>query len=251
MSSHVEAAQPADAPTLQRLLTTVFTENFIGYTIYQSPQSASFIARLIQDPQKNYIRVLREGPNVIAFSQSSLQDGSAHLGFIGVSPEHEGKGLGNVLLQDLIEFTRSSGREALTLDVFEDNMRPYRWYLGKGFAEIDRYLLARIRLSPFVGTENLDVDPNELEQALEDEAAQGFGNVTGSLGHGVIALGLIGGRRLRLRDAAGLSLREALPAIAGTFATQRESLITSGKEFGLPESSFESRDVTLRLRLPL
>jgi len=129
----LEMATPEDAAELQRLLTTVFSDNFIGYTIYQSPQSAAFLQALIERPESNYIRVIRNENEIIAFSQSSVQEHAAHLGFIGVRAEHEGKGLANALLEDLIEYVRQCEKEGLTLDVFEDNERPYRWYKKRGF----------------------------------------------------------------------------------------------------------------------
>ena len=247
----MESARPEDAPALQRMLTTVFTDNFIGYTIYQSPQSAAFLRTLIEKPENNYVRVVRDENEIVAFSQSSVQDHAVHLGFIGVAPEHEGKGWASLLLDDLINFVKQSDRCALTLDVFEDNEKPYRWYQKRGFQEQERYQLGRIKLEPFLdGSPPISVHSGELSLALESEGEQGFGNVAGTLNGTRVELGLIGGRRLRLRSGE-VSLVELLPALASSFASNRESLIVSGKEFPFPDDMFESKDVVLRMRLAI
>ena len=247
----LEMARPEDAANLQRMLTTVFTDNFIGYTIYQSPQSATFLRTLIENPRSNYIRVWRHGDEITAFSQSSLQDHSAHLGFIGVAPEQQGNGFAKLLLEDLIGYVKQSERTMLTLDVFEDNEKPFRWYHKRGFKEQERYQLARIRLEPFLdGSPPISVHSGELSQALENENEQGFGNVSATLNGQPLELGLVGGRRLRLRSGE-LSLVELLPALASAFASSRESLIVSGKDFSFPDEVFESRDVTVRMKLTI
>ena len=131
----MENARPDDAPALQRMFTTVFSDNFIVYSIYQSPQSASFLRTLIEKPESNYIRVLRESGEMIGFTQSSLQEHEVFWAYMGLLPEHEGKGLGKVMLEDVVEYARATGRVGVTLDVFEDNVNPYRWYLKRGFVE--------------------------------------------------------------------------------------------------------------------
>ncbi len=250
-TAQIEPAVSEDASHLQRMLTEVFTENFIGYTIYQSPQSANFLRTLIENPSANYIRVIRNGSEISAFSVSSLQERTAHLGFIGVSPSHEGTGLARMLLEDLIGFTRSSGRHALTLDVFADNEKPYHWYLKRGFVEQEKYCLARIRLVAFAdGSAPIAIHADDLSAALEDEKHQGFGNVRGTVAGETVELGLIGGRRLRLRSAFP-ELIALLPALSSAFCATRESLIVSSTSFSIPEGAFESKDVTLRMRLDM
>lgn len=66
----------------------------------------------------------------------------AYMGFMYVLPEHRGKGVNQLLLNELIAWAKARGIQEIRLDVYEENMPAVRAYEKIGFKK----LLVEMRL---------------------------------------------------------------------------------------------------------
>jgi ribosomal-protein-alanine N-acetyltransferase len=57
---------------------------------------------------------------------------------LAIAPKHQGKGLGKVLLQFLIDYTEAKNGESIWLEVRASNLSAQALYYSLGFNEIDR-----------------------------------------------------------------------------------------------------------------
>lgn len=77
---------------------------------------------------------LEEGAQVVAFGQVVPRSGGrAHLARVIVRPDARGRGLGNVLVGELVGRARRSGARLATLNVYEANLVARRAYEAAGF----------------------------------------------------------------------------------------------------------------------
>jgi GNAT superfamily N-acetyltransferase len=67
-----------------------------------------------------------------------VEDGDAYLARIAVHPDASGRGLGQLLLQEVVAESRRIGAARCVLDVATDNDRSIALYRRAGFAEVGR-----------------------------------------------------------------------------------------------------------------
>lgn len=67
-----------------------------------------------------------------------VEDGDAYLARIAVHPDASGRGLGQLLLREVVAESRRIGAARCVLDVATDNDRAIALYRGAGFAEVGR-----------------------------------------------------------------------------------------------------------------
>ena len=82
-----------------------------------------------------YVKILDAKPQ-FQFNQY------AYMGFMYVLPEHRGKGINKLLLNELIAWAKARGIQEVRLDVYDENMPAVRAYEKRGFKK----LLVEMRL---------------------------------------------------------------------------------------------------------
>jgi [ribosomal protein S18]-alanine N-acetyltransferase len=96
------------------------------------PQFWSEVARI---PESREYVVAREQPAgpIIGYAGLFQSSDEAQVQTIAVSPQAQGRGLGRVLLAELVRAARRRGARTLALEVRADNERALRLYAGAGF----------------------------------------------------------------------------------------------------------------------
>ena len=74
--------------------------------------------------------------DILAYSIVSVVAGEAHLLNLSVHPQHQGKGLGREVLQQIIQFARERHADTLYLEVRVSNHAARNLYESEGFNEI-------------------------------------------------------------------------------------------------------------------
>jgi ribosomal protein S18 acetylase RimI-like enzyme len=74
-----------------------------------------------------------------ASSQTDMKRGGVELTYIGVAPDQRGRGLGNKLLNDFIEASRSNGYRSVVLSVEKENSPAITLYEKAGFKVVKTF----------------------------------------------------------------------------------------------------------------
>jgi ribosomal-protein-alanine N-acetyltransferase len=108
----------------------------IEQAVFPDPWSRRlFVEELAQRTSRCY-RAAWRGRHIVGFAGLMLIDDEAHVNNIAVDPEHQGHGVGRVLLSDMVRQALDRGARHLTLEVRADN-RPALALYGKfGFAPV-------------------------------------------------------------------------------------------------------------------
>jgi [ribosomal protein S18]-alanine N-acetyltransferase len=89
-------------------------------------------SELAARPQRDY--VVEEDPSGIAgYAGLNLGSEVADVMTVAVAPRAQGRGLGRILLEELVERARQDGAEYLMLEVRDDNLPARRLYEHAGF----------------------------------------------------------------------------------------------------------------------
>lgn len=88
--------------------------------------------------KRYFNHVLLENEQVIGYFVASSVAGEVTLMNIAVSPEKQGQGLGQYLLQFLIEFSKQNHEQEIWLEVRASNTAALALYRKLGFVELDR-----------------------------------------------------------------------------------------------------------------
>lgn len=134
-------AQPSDLNTLLSFEQGIITaERPFDSTLKEGEIHYYDLAKLIDDPSFEVIvaeldgEVIGSGYARITRSKDYLKhDRHCYLGFMYVKPEHRGKGVNNLVLEALKQWTRSQGVNELRLEVYNDNQPAIRAYKKAGF----------------------------------------------------------------------------------------------------------------------
>ncbi|WP_189001432.1 GNAT family N-acetyltransferase [Deinococcus roseus] len=122
-----EPAQPLDAPellALQRLCFQSESDLLGGLPIPPLMQS---LESLQTDLQQQTVLVLRSGDQLIGSVRAHQQNHTCHVGRLMVHPSHQGKGLGQLLMQHIEEkFAGVQRYELFTAKVSVGNIRLYQ-----------------------------------------------------------------------------------------------------------------------------
>lgn len=102
------------------------------------PISEPAFLSLLQAPELSSYVLLDNNAQVLAFGQHYLRLQRHHLGRLVVNPIHRGKGLGQVLVKQLLDIAIGlHTSESASLFVFKDNLAAYHCYQKLGFVETD------------------------------------------------------------------------------------------------------------------
>lgn len=249
-SIDLRSASPRDAGGIYALGEQVFGSLQFLYTIYQAPQSVSYLRQLLanSDPNRR-ITVAMAGEELVGYYDASLDEDEAFLSYIAASPKVQGRGIGTLLLNHLGSLAGEKGCRQVVLDVFQSNTAARQWYERLGFQQTSESKLARVGLSDLLASDapQLKYDSEQLQRALSEEAQGGFSKVLCACGPGNLTVGLIGGHTCKLLAYDGISLPQAANALALRFRHERNTLVFSFA--GDPPSIAENASVETVLRL--
>ncbi|WP_028863540.1 ribosomal protein S18-alanine N-acetyltransferase [Psychromonas aquimarina] len=88
--------------------------------------------------KRYFNHVLLADNQVLAYFVASSVAGEVTLMNIAVSPDHQGKGLGGMLLQYLLDFSLANNEQEIWLEVRASNENALSLYHKLGFVEVDR-----------------------------------------------------------------------------------------------------------------
>jgi ribosomal-protein-alanine N-acetyltransferase len=253
--AEIQPARPADAPLIYALMCQVFGGSFLPYTIYQSPKSQAYLARLISEagPGSDHtLNVLKQAGSLAGYYHAVLHGKTFFLNYIAVAPAAQGRGLGDRLLADFEVHGRSAGCRQLSLDVFESNAGACAWYTRRGY-QLQRTTyslrlpIAALALHP---APPLAFSDEAWAAAVAQERDQGFSRLDCSCDGGRVSLGLISGTVAKVLDLSDVPLEVVVPSVAAQLRGQREHLILTALA-SLPEGwPILAADRSLRLVKP-
>ena len=87
--------------------------------------------------QRYFNHVLLNNENVIGYFVASAVAGEVTLMNIAISPEKQGQGAGQQLLQFLLDYSRSNNQQEIWLEVRVSNHSAIHLYQKLGFVEVD------------------------------------------------------------------------------------------------------------------
>jgi GNAT superfamily N-acetyltransferase len=115
------------------------------HRIYHDMQLLSqIVARILSDERYGFFLVARIDGQVIGVAYVAIILSVEHAGPVGwleeiyVSPEHRNKGVGRVLLSELLEQARGLGIAAIDLEVDSEHQAAESLYAGFGFCRLSR-----------------------------------------------------------------------------------------------------------------
>jgi ribosomal protein S18 acetylase RimI-like enzyme len=247
---HIRQAVPADAERIYELKCAVFGASYLPFTIFQSPESVSYLRELIVSADPHAFFVLQNGSEVCGYYDGYPLDETVwFLAYIAVCEGWRGRGFGDALLRHFEAEGRRRGRMEGALDVFASNPTALRWYERYGYTTVGRraYLRARLILFESHDARELQLPEEPLRQALEAERRRGFSKVDALCGSARLCVGFIGGDTVNLLSCEGMGLADAAHALTARFRDTREKLILSGSEEELRPLPGDMREVALRL----
>lgn len=104
---------------------------------FSDPWPRELFLREAENHPENFCRVLRDGTGrLLAYSIAWIVADEAHLGDIAVAPEARGKGLGKILLRELIDEARRRSAVHIVLEVRAGNDGAIGLYEAHGFQKI-------------------------------------------------------------------------------------------------------------------
>lgn len=247
----VRYAQPEDASALYNLKVEVFGKTSLPYTIYQAPEAAGFLRHLIAEGLECGLHtfvLIEDSKQISGYYHALNRDADFFLNYIAVAEKSRGQAWGSFLLRHYEGTGRSSGFQQLALDVFEGNQIARYWYQRHGYRLHSVSFNARVSLNSIVDQSiALDCNDESWIQARQEEDRWGFSRIEFACGSGHLTVGLISNTICKLLHFDGVSIEQAVSAIAHTFRKQRETLILSS----LPEIPRDldllSREKVLRL----
>lgn len=127
----LELARPGDASELA-LMSRDHIETGLGWTYRASKMSA-----LIQDPHVTVL-VGREDSRSVAFAVMRFGDERARLVLLAVEPARRRLGLGQRMLQWLVESATAAGMASIHVELRAGNAAAHALYESVGFAETFR-----------------------------------------------------------------------------------------------------------------
>jgi len=131
----VEPAVPGDADQIADLVRSGFDVGRRRFLPFAGTRGAALLRAELHEGRTGRVVVVTRDPcdgAVTAFARwEAPSPGTAHLSYLCVSPEARGRGLGRLLLVELL--SSPAGRERVTLDVFRDNVTARRLYASAGF----------------------------------------------------------------------------------------------------------------------
>lgn len=119
-----------DDATLARLFTLVYT----GYSVPVHADAATMaFMRTAFDWNLAASRALRDAGEPVAIAILATRGDAGWIGGMGVAPSHRGRGLGEVVMREVVEQARALGLKRVGLEVLVENEHAYRIYERMGF----------------------------------------------------------------------------------------------------------------------
>jgi ribosomal-protein-alanine N-acetyltransferase len=115
-----------DIPDLAALEPALFADAWTEQTWW---------AELAGRPRRSYVVASRDG-RVVGYAGLSCGGEVADVMTIAVAPQAQGRGLGTVLMQWVVETARTAGAEHVMLEVRADNIAAQRLYSTTGFETV-------------------------------------------------------------------------------------------------------------------
>ncbi len=230
-SSPLRTAHAGDAPVIYALKRQAFGASYLLYTIYQAPQSVSYLAKIIAEGEQggghDFIVSEHDG-EVTGYYHAVRHDAQYFLNYIATADESRSRGLGNILLQHFEANGIAKNCHELALDVFESNPTALNWYGRHDYKPIASSFHVRLDMNALAGGgAPLLWDEQAWSQALADERTWGFSKIQCHCASGQLTVGLIAGHSCKLIAYQGVSLHEALSAIALNLKNWRQVVIMS------------------------
>jgi ribosomal protein S18 acetylase RimI-like enzyme len=224
-------ARPADADAIYHLIRDSFGENYLGFTIYQAPESLHYLRDLIADgPEKSghAIYVLRNENRISGYYDAALLGREHFLNYIAVAGEYRGCGAGGRLLDHFENAGITSGCKKLGLDLFGSNLKAQDWYNKRGYRLEKTSYVAQIQLKRISGGRaDLHFGIDEFDCAISQEKRLGFSKLECKSDSARIMVGFINRTICKILHYEGIELESAIEAVANRFSNEREILIVS------------------------
>lgn len=92
--------------------------------------------RIDEGPRGRFVLVATEGERIVGYAAAERQeDGSGYLDLVGVAPSERGRGIGALLVAEVVDAARARGCERIHLTVRETNAVARGLYERLGFTE--------------------------------------------------------------------------------------------------------------------
>jgi ribosomal protein S18 acetylase RimI-like enzyme len=145
----ISLAAASDAQAVLRLIALLYVDEKIPLRA-EAMQAA--LLKLLSDPALGFVLMAREraGSEVIAYGVATLgydvefAGTDAFITDLYVEHAHRGRGLGQRLLDALVEALRARDVKAVHLMVRPENEKAHALYASKGFADVPRVLMTKI-----------------------------------------------------------------------------------------------------------
>lgn len=96
-------------------------------------------------------RVVLVEDEIVAVALLAKREKRGWIGGVGVIPEFRGKGIGRLIMQEILHVATTDGLEAVELEVIEGNIAAYNLYLSLGFQALRKLLIIETHtVSPLV-----------------------------------------------------------------------------------------------------
>lgn len=103
---------------------------------FKTPWSRdAFISEIVRNKCARY-RIIKIGERVIAYGGMWIMVDEAHITNIAVAPKYRGEGIGNVIVEDMINCARGLNINSMTLEARKSNTIALNLYSKFGFKEV-------------------------------------------------------------------------------------------------------------------
>jgi ribosomal protein S18 acetylase RimI-like enzyme len=131
-----------DAPAIQTLLRETWKDTYGDHLsqetldeVYKNWQSLELLRQQIENPQI-YFPLAKEGDDLLGLSTTFKREDTILMFRLYISPQHQRKGIGDLLLKNVIEHFQ--GAKKIQLNVEAMNPKGQSFYKKQGFKEIKR-----------------------------------------------------------------------------------------------------------------
>jgi ribosomal-protein-alanine N-acetyltransferase len=124
-TAHVRELEWTDLETLAALETRLFPHD--AWSI------EAWWAELAERPRRDYVVAVDDAGQILGYAGLDLSGEVADVMTIATAPEAQGRGIGRMLLDELIDRAARHGAEAVLLEVRADNTRARDLYERNGF----------------------------------------------------------------------------------------------------------------------
>ena len=129
MNATLRLASPGDLELFAALEAEVFSED---------PWTPSMIAEELSSPASRYWIATDESGDVVGYGGAKVGGDQADVMTIGVRAHARGQGIGAMILDVLLAWSREAGAREIFLDVRPSNEGAIHLYETRGFVEIGR-----------------------------------------------------------------------------------------------------------------